>query len=264
MNKTSQILAQIQAGARSNKYRIIFPYFTEEIDILCNSTTSPGREVGIAEVYLKGRKFSMAGEVQDDSAWEFTIYNTPDLLVRRFFLKILGGIHNFQTPETIDTVYNQRDFSQTFGTLDNSNLGTVGGIIDSGLLQAVGLGKVGNTISQINNGYKQMKSNWNTIKSIPNTLKNAVENGFNLISRTSGTGGNYNSGVWYMSEVIIQQLDHNDKVQTETMLHNAFVSKVSALEYTDDVGDVSQTTISFTYTGIEFGNTQEIRTLEKY
>lgn len=264
MSKTTELLNLVKAGARSNKYRIIFPFFSEDIDILCNSTSSPGREMGTTEIFLKGRKFNIAGDMSDDGTWEFTIYNTPDLLVRRFFLKVVGGIQNFQTPETIEASFEgASNLTPVYGGLNNSNLGTVGGVIDSGILDVIGLGGVGDAISSINGAYQDMKSNWNTIKALPTTVTNSLENGFSLVTNINSNNP-YANRPWYMSDVKIQQLDHNDEVISETLLNNAFITSVSPIEYNDELGEISTTTLTFTYSGIEYGNEREIRVIEKY
>ena len=45
MSKIQETLNLIQAGARTNKYRILYPVFGNDIDILCNAASLPGRTV---------------------------------------------------------------------------------------------------------------------------------------------------------------------------------------------------------------------------
>ncbi len=100
-NKIAQIQQKLQSGARTNKYRIIHPKFGEELDILCKSTTMPGRTMGTVEVFLKGRKYQMAGDMSDDGTWSFTIYNTEDFEIRDFFLGQMANIQSAEAPDTI-------------------------------------------------------------------------------------------------------------------------------------------------------------------
>ncbi len=98
INKIHEIGALIKAGARTNKYRIMHPDFHNEVDILANASSMPGREVGTTDVFYRGRKYQMAGEMNDEGTWTVTIYNTEDFLVRDFFLSLISDIQNFNYP----------------------------------------------------------------------------------------------------------------------------------------------------------------------
>ncbi len=98
MSKIQDTLKILQAGARQNKYRILLQDFGEDIDIVCNATTMPGRTLSVTEVFVKGRKYRLAAESEDAGTWEITFYNAPDLFHRRTFLSMLSNIHNFSVP----------------------------------------------------------------------------------------------------------------------------------------------------------------------
>ncbi len=263
MSKIRDTLAVVQSGARNNKYRILFPLFGQEIDILCNATTNPGREIGTVEVFLKGRKYQMAGDMNDEGTWSMTIYNTEDFLVRSFFLMVIGGIQNFNTPLTMDDGYNQ--LSVAFNGFDYGN--GQGNIFNSGnqgrydFLTSIGQGALSSTLDTINTVYNEMRSNWNTVsraidnvRDIINSNPTAIAGGPILSNNAVYNGdGNYAARPWYMSDIVIQQLDSNDKPVTTTTLHNAFASAVGSIEYTDETGDISKTEITFTYSGITYG-----------
>ena len=54
----------------------------------------------------------------------------------------------------------------------------------------------------------------------------------------------------YLTEITIQQLNHNQDVTAGVVLENAFITTVGGIDYTDESGTVSTTELSFTYSGI--------------
>jgi len=222
--KLYELRASIGAGARTNKYRVHFPYLGKNLDIQCHNVQSPGRSIGTVDVYLKGREFKIAGDRADEGSITLTFYNDPELLLRRFFLKIIGGIQNYQTPVSIAVV--DASYSEQLNSI---------------------LGTISSTISDITNAYNQIKYNIN-----------------GLMYSSGLYYGTYDGKPWYQTDIKILQLGPDEETLVETVLHNAFVSDVSALEYTDETGEISQTTLTITYSGISYGNDKEIRYLEKY
>ena len=55
----------------------------------------------------------------------------------------------------------------------------------------------------------------------------------------------------YQFELTVDQLDHKGNMDSSTVYKYAWVSSVSELEYQDEVGDISQTSVTITYTGSE-------------
>ena len=257
MGKINDTLALIGAGARTNKFRVLYPVFGDEIDIICNATSSPGRELGTTEVFVKGRKIQLAGEMADEGTWEMTIYNTPDLLHRRFFLKMIAGIHNFQTPDyIIDT-----------GSISNSELNggtnlSVSGTANTSSGIADALGQISETVSKINTAYNSVKTTIDSISRTAGDIKAAI-NG-DLVSLETLVGSTGYGRPWYMQEIILQQLNSKDQVSADTILHNAFITNVGPIEYADTEGELSTTTITFAYSGISFGNNSELPSIENY
>lgn len=264
MSKIRDTLAVVQSGARNNKYRILFPLFGQEIDILCHASSNPGREIGTVEVFLKGRKYTMAGDMSDEGTWSITIYNTEDFLVRSFFLKVIAGIQNFNTPITLDEGYNQMsNIFQGFDyTSDGSNL-YVGDSTQSSydFLTTIGRGELSDAMETVNNVYNEMRHNWNMINSAIDNVRDIIsDNSYiqpdGLITSNNATyngDGHYIARPWYMTDIVIQQLDSNDLPVTETRLTNGFVSAVGGIDYSDEVGEISTTEITFTYSGTEYG-----------
>jgi hypothetical protein len=245
--KINETLVTIQSGARNNKYRVVYPSFGREIDIVCNATSAPGREVGTVEVFCKGRKYQMAGEITDDGTWEMTIYNTPELLHRRFFLELLQGIHSFEAPAYLNAP----------GYLEGSDLND-NNITASGEAAGGGakanfsdfLGNLNTATRKVVGAYNDVTNAVISAKRLGSYIKQAVNGDWSAVESILTENGY--STPWYMQEVIIEQLDHNEVVSSRTILHNCFVTSVGPIEYTDEVGEVSVSNITFSFSGIEF------------
>ena len=162
MSKISQIESLLLSGARTNKYRVMFSRLGREIDILCHDVQLPGIEMGIAEVYIKGRKLKLAGDRGDGAEITMNFYNEETLGTRNYLIGLMQKMQN----------YTQGWASQ------------------------------------------------------------------------SGD---------YFFEVKIQQLDHDERVSSQTILHNAFLSSVGDIEYTDETGEVSLTPLVIQYTDLTVG-----------
>ncbi len=264
MSKIRDTLAMVKSGARTNKYRLLFPLFGQEIDILCHASSNPGREMGTVEVFLKGRKYTMAGDMSDEGTWTITIYNTEDFLVRSFFLKIISGIQNFNSPITLDDEYGQMHdvFSGFNYTGSGSNLyETESNIGTYDFLKSIGKDGLSDAMASVNTVYNEMRNNWNTVNRAIDNVRDLVSDTVPIqaAGRVTSTQAIYNgdgyyiSRPWYMTDIVIQQLDSNDEPVTETRLNNAFATAVGGIDYTDEVGEVSTTEITFTFSGIEYG-----------
>jgi hypothetical protein len=91
----SELLNIVKAGARSNKYRILIPTPEGKIfDILCTSTTLPGRNITPTEVVIKGKKTLIAGETQWAGTWQTSFYNDIEFSARVYFWLWMEVIHN--------------------------------------------------------------------------------------------------------------------------------------------------------------------------
>lgn len=68
-------------GARQNKFlaKLTTPpgisVNTDEILAFCKGASIPSREMGIAEVYIQGRKIPIPGDAQFAGTWDLTFYN---------------------------------------------------------------------------------------------------------------------------------------------------------------------------------------------
>ena len=267
--KIHELQAALGSGARTNKYRVLFPYLGQELDIQCHDVQSPGRSLGTVDVYLKGREFKMAGDRADQGSIALTFYNDPYFFLRRFFLKVIGGIQNYHTPQSIEnSLFELSGISNDLNDMYSQSLkiGENGSATPS-LFGEIGsfLGKTTDVVLAINSAYNQMKYN---ITSISNNITSLQNGGLAALETnmpiTPVSYGFYVGKPWYMTDMIIQQLGPDEEVLSEMVLHNAFISEVGNVDYTDENGEISQTSLTVTYSGVSYGNDQEIRFLERY
>ena len=188
MGKIHETLSLIKAGARNNKYRIIYPILGKNFDILANAATFPGVEMGSAEVYYRGRKVQLPGDRIEDHKWEATIYNTPDLFIRKFFMILMEAKQNYYTKtEFLDRL----KFLQDLG---------------------------------VKEGLKEI---------------------FDIIN-------NLSTDLSFFTDIIVQQLDHNENPTSIVILEDAFISSISPIEYIDTSGDISTSNITFSYNNLKY------------
>ncbi len=259
MSKINETLSLIKSGARTNRYKILYPVFGNEIDIICFASSMPGRELSTVEAYVKGRKFLLAGEMADEGSWEMSIYNTPDHIHRRFFLKMIGGVHNFQTPEYLNDGGSIPPPSLDGGT--NYSVSGTSVPASSGLGGFIG--RLSNASTKINTAYNDLKYAFGTAKKIKSDLKKAINGDWSALEGLLSKNG-YSSSAWYQQDIIIQQLDHNDNPITQTVLHNCFVTSVGPVSYSDESSEISTSDINFAYSGISYGFNTEIYSTETY
>jgi len=72
------------------------------------------------------------------------------------------------------------------------------------------------------------------------------------ISGESKTIQDVSSTPWYMRDIVIQQLNHQNEVVTSAILTNAFITKVGPIEYQDEIGEISTTEFTFAYSGVDY------------
>jgi hypothetical protein len=278
--KLQELQQQIGAGSRSNKYRVLFPYFGRDIDIQTHEITSPGRNIGVVDVYVKGREIKVAGDRADEGSITMSIYNDPDLIIRRFFLKVIAGIQNYQTPQSLSdslsefedllgtAILNERIDGFTSTGLAGSNPLVRNTGIDS-LISGTIIGDALNVVTQINDAYNEIKYNWSSIRNFvnnfnPNLIPQKIFGMMVPSLYSTNYGADYVGDYWYQTDIKIQQLGPNQEVLTETTLWNAFVSSVSEIQYSDETGDITKTSITINYSGVAYGTDIETRYLEKY
>ena len=223
--KISELNSVIGAGARTNKYRVLFPYLGKEIDIMCHEVSSPGRALGVVDVYLKGREIKIAGDRGDAGQITISFYNDPSLLVRNFFLKLISEVQSYEAPMTIDAelVRNYVSSAESLG------LGGITNIYNSAI----------NVIDYFN----QIRYNLE-----------------NLSGFVSGAFGQ-ELKPFYQSDIVIQQLGDDEQIMSETILMDAWVNDVSEIQYTDESGDISRTTITISHSGIKLRDSENISTI---
>ena len=87
----------IQGGARSNKYRVYVDQIADAqaADLLCKSSTFPGRTLGEIEVFNQGRKYIIPGDTSFTNEWTLSFYNTQDHKLRLEFIQWMKQIDDF-------------------------------------------------------------------------------------------------------------------------------------------------------------------------
>jgi hypothetical protein len=95
-----------------------------------------------------------------------------------------------------------------------------------------------------------MRNNFSAISNLFSVLDPSNKRKINLSKFSKRGKGIYSNAPWYQTDIRIQQLDHNGQVTSESVYHNAFVSEVSSIDYQDEVGDISTTTLTLAYTGV--------------
>lgn len=204
----SELLRNVKAGARKNKYRVMVPVLdkgegsdlSKTINILCTNAAMPGRTLTPTEIVIKGRKVQLKGETAFEGTWEITFYNTEDLKIRSYFLDWM------------------KEIAPT-----NMNIG--------GMLGGV-------------NAIKTLANNTKAARSMNEGINNIIANPL----------GALNINPYYQRDIKVEQLSGNGEVEYEVMVIGAFPTTVSPIEYDDTAGgEVSQTTITFAYTDIQYG-----------
>ena len=106
------------------------------MDILCTASSMPGRSIGQVEVFLKGRKYQMAGDMTDEGTWTVTIYNTENFMIRDFFLEQIGLIQSFEAPETLGGYPKPADIDKPWYTREITiqQLGSDGEVLTTAVL----------------------------------------------------------------------------------------------------------------------------------
>jgi len=225
--KIRELQNELKAGSRSNKYRVLFPFIGNKLDILCHNITSPGRAIGAVELFYKGRKYQLAGDRGDEESITLSFYNDQDLILRRFFMKLIEGIQGYYTPETM------------FDTL-NSFLPSINNItLPQGL-------------NEIDDLYSELKNNALNVQSFLNNL--SVDMFRNMIGNNTNAGlfNTYGYGrPWYQFDIVIQQLGPDEDVQAEILLMDAFISTVGGIDYIDEVGEITQTELTINFSGTQ-------------
>jgi hypothetical protein len=96
----------IGGGARANQFRVVMPFpgfaqiggETESMAYLCEAASLPGMTVGTVDIPFRGRTLYVAGE-RTFEAFEVTILNDTNFLIRNAYERWLNGINNLTDNE---------------------------------------------------------------------------------------------------------------------------------------------------------------------
>lgn len=91
-------------GARPNQFRVelTFPGLAQNASeagrraqFLCTAASLPGSEIGVAEVYFRGRRLPLAGE-RRFAPWQVSILNDTDFIIRNSLESWANAINDLQ------------------------------------------------------------------------------------------------------------------------------------------------------------------------
>lgn len=105
MSTINSLKSALGAGARASKYKVQFSFPSavnvssdaRNIDLLCKSSTFPGVDIGVIEVWNQGRKLPLPGDTSFSNEWTLSFYNTENHDIRRSMLAWLVACDHFQT-----------------------------------------------------------------------------------------------------------------------------------------------------------------------
>jgi hypothetical protein len=88
----------LQGGARSNKYRVYLEKIgdSKTADLLCKSSSFPGKTIGEIEVWNQGRKLIIPGDTSFTNEWTLSFYNTQDHKLRLNIIEWMRQIDDFK------------------------------------------------------------------------------------------------------------------------------------------------------------------------
>ena len=82
---------RLQWGSRPNKYLLKMTTApgisvnNDEVIAFCKGASVPSREMGVAEVWIQGRKIPIPGDAQFAGTWDLTFYNDQNHNLRKQF-----------------------------------------------------------------------------------------------------------------------------------------------------------------------------------
>lgn len=89
-------------GARPNKYLVQLTTPSgisvdkDQVIALCKGTSIPSREMGIAEVFIQGRKIPIPGDAQYANSWDLTFYNDQKHQLRKKFEEWIEKLDSYK------------------------------------------------------------------------------------------------------------------------------------------------------------------------
>ena len=87
-------------GIRSNKYVVIVPFpgiIGRKLAVLARSTSLPERQIGVTEIYHKGRRYKMRGETDIQSNFTINLTDDSEMKLRQYFDSWLRLVDNPDT-----------------------------------------------------------------------------------------------------------------------------------------------------------------------
>jgi len=132
-NSTIQNLKNtLGIGARSNRYKLILNSKgggpgNNIVNTLVKGANIPGKEFADVEVYVQGKKLTIAGETLFTGTWDLTFVDTEQHTLRKAFLAWMNFIDDFNTNNRSASSapsYMTDAVLQQLSTKDNSPMAT--------------------------------------------------------------------------------------------------------------------------------------------
>lgn len=216
-------------GLRKNRYLIEIPVPTvsgETINILCQSAGLPERNIKTTEMWHKGRRYQIRGEMDFIGEYEVSIIDDSDMHIRKMFDTWMKQIDNTRPDRN----------NSLLGASFEYDTGKSGGSLLERATNAVGLsGVVQSARSVVNEVESAVK--------IGNHIKNTLKNPRQLIDFTIGLLDNNKalSSAGYMTDINIWQMNRHDSASDHDSakvygykLQNAFPKSIGIVTLEDE------------------------------
>ena len=212
-------------GLRKNRYLLELPVPTvegETINILCQSAGLPERSVRTTDMWHKGRRYQVRGEMDFGGEYEVSIIDDSEMRIRKMFDSWMKSIDNTRPDK------NSSLLASSFEMDGGSKLG--------GLTDKLG-------ISGIVKGVNAVMSEVNEAVKLGNQIKNTLKNPRQLIDFAIGIFDNNQnlSGPGYQVDVNIWQMnrqdsggDHDSAKVYGYKLQNAFPKSIGIVTLDDE------------------------------
>ena len=125
----NELKRTLGVGARANRYRVIIPSKgngpdSSLINILVKGASFPSRSFADIDIFVQGKKITIAGEAQYDGTWTLTFLDTEDHSLRGAFNNWMTYIDNInannrEAQEATDYMTDGAKIQQ-LSTVDNS------------------------------------------------------------------------------------------------------------------------------------------------
>lgn len=208
-------------GLRTNKYLLemeiplVDEYDSSKLNILCQSTSFPGKSMTTASMWRFGRKYNLRGETNFDGSWDLTFVDDSEHSIRKQLEKWFLSIDNPKLSDTglKTTTHNPiQDITQTV----------------------------------LSTNYNEFQFKKDNVLSVKERFEPATD----AYTRFDFTDYHEYDLSWpsYQTDIRVYQLDTVGNKVMGYLLQNAFLSAISSVDYDDSArNELVKTKITITY-----------------